>query len=115
MKLMSAAASKYSSPMLRPPTIATRPSAIQVLLCIRRLRLKKRSSSSTPRAIVPSRARVGLNRRTSTSGWLSSAASTDSLPCTFMSSSSSRTRTPRSAACSSSWWIMLPVKSACQM
>ena len=38
-KLVSVEASKYSSPMLRPPSTATRPSAIQALLCMRWLTL----------------------------------------------------------------------------
>ncbi|PPT90327.1 hypothetical protein XthCFBP4691_13005 [Xanthomonas theicola] len=49
VSLVSPDASKHA-PTLRPPTAAMRPSAIQALSCMRRLTLKKRGSSSTPRS-----------------------------------------------------------------
>ena len=49
MKLVSVAALKYSSPTLRPPTTAIRPSAIQALLCMRRFIATGRSSISLAR------------------------------------------------------------------
>ena len=54
--------------MLRPPTMATRPSAIQALWCMRRLTLQKRRIISSPRSNAPSRQRIGLKSRTSTFG-----------------------------------------------
>ena len=52
-----AAASKYSSPTLRPPTTATLPSAIQALLCMRRFIATGRSSISLARPLRPRTAR----------------------------------------------------------
>lgn len=80
MKLVSVAALKYSSPMLRPPTTAIRPSAIQALLCIRRFTLTIRNNISSARAMPPLRLRVGLNIRTSMFGCASGAARIELRP-----------------------------------
>ncbi len=114
-KLVSAAASKYSSPTLRPPTTASRLSAIQALLCMRRVKPTKRRPISSARRRPLARLRPGLNRRTSRLGCASMASRASSRPATFMSSSSRRTRTPRSAAAISSCCSRWPVRSPCQM
>ena len=54
-KLTSSLAPKYSLPRLRPPTIATRLSAIQVLLCMRRLMRSKLPSASSAKLTAPER------------------------------------------------------------
>ena len=100
-KFISSLAPKYSSPRLRPPTIAKRLSAIQVLLCMRRLmRLKLRAPSLT-RLSVPLRDANGLKTRTSMLGCADSAAKCSLLARASMSSTSRRTCTPRSADSSS--------------
>ncbi len=48
--------------MLRPPTMASRPSTIHALLCMRRLTLQKRTSISIPRRKTPSRHRIRIEQ-----------------------------------------------------
>ena len=114
-KFMASEASKYSSPTLRPPTMATRLSATQALLCMRRLKPTKRRPISMARRKPPARLRAGLNRRTSRLGCASMASSASSRPGEPMSSISRRTRTPRSAAAISSCSSRRPVRSWRQM
>ena len=98
---------KYSSPMLRPPVMATWPSAMNSLLCMRRCICSKEPGPSNSRVIgEPTRSGSGLNSRTSTPSCAASAASSGATSALCRSSSSRRTRTPRSdASCSarSSW------------
>lgn len=89
---------KYSSAMLRPPMIVTWLSTVKDLLCIRRLTRRKLQTASQKRAV---RLAKGLNTRISRLWCASRAASPPSRPDMNMSSTSTRTRTPRSAAWSS--------------
>jgi hypothetical protein len=73
-KFTSSLAPKYSSPTLRPPTIANRLSAIQLLLCMRRLMRPKLAIPSLMKARVPLREANGLNMRMSILGCAARAA-----------------------------------------
>ena len=97
-KFTSSSPPKYSSPRLRPPTTAMRLSAIHVLLCIRRFRRGNRPTISSTLVTAPERDSKGLNIRTWIRGWASRAAKPWFLARASMSSTRSRTRTPRSAA-----------------
>ena len=67
MKLASVLRMKYSSAMLRPPDTAKRLSAMNSLLCIRRLmRLNSCSEADDAAEDEPPRDGSGLNSRTST-------------------------------------------------
>ena len=72
--MTSSLAPKYSSPRLRPPTIAMRLSAIHDLLCIRWLMRLNLPTASSTKLTEPERDSKGLNIRTSIFGWASSAA-----------------------------------------
>ena len=67
------AASKYASPMLRPPMMANVASAIHALLCIRRVMTTRRGTSSNQRNRRLPLALLGLNSRSEMFGWLSNA------------------------------------------
>jgi hypothetical protein len=88
-------ASKYSSPMFRPPTIVIWLSAVIDLLCMRRL---TREKSEIIQSALADREEMGLKSRTSMFGCASSSSSVRSSGDAPTSSMSSRTRTPRSAA-----------------
>jgi hypothetical protein len=96
-KLTVSLAPKYSSARLRPPTIAIRLSAIQVLLCMRRLR-RSRSSSPPNKVPDPGAGARGLKMRTAMFRWTANAANMRKFLRASRPSISSRTVTPRSAA-----------------
>ncbi len=114
-KFTSSLALKYSSPILRPPASARRLSAIQVLLCMRRLMREKLRNPSAIKRNVPLREANGLKVRTWMLGWADSAAIASLFLRASTSSSSTRTFTPRSAASSNSLAKNMPVRSACQI
>ncbi len=69
MKLASVLRMKYSSAMLRPPDTEKRLSAMNSLLCIRRLmRLNSCADETMRLRTEPPREGSGLNSRTSTLG-----------------------------------------------
>jgi hypothetical protein len=77
MKFCASLSTKYSSAMLRPPTTAIAPSAMNSLLCMRWLsraissgEAAKRDSSPPPRP-----QQKGLNSRTCTLGTAANASS----------------------------------------
>ena len=115
-KWISSPASKYASPMLRPPMIACMPSTMYDLLCMRRFR-RRPSSRNWPIFENTDRLRTrnGLNRRTSMFGCASSASSRLSSESMSRSSSRMRTRTPRSAAARRRCATRRPVASLAKM
>ncbi|MDT4822350.1 hypothetical protein FQZ97_555480 [compost metagenome] len=99
MKLEPPSRRKYSLAMLRPPMTAIVLSTTNSLLCMRRCTRSKSRIDHAQR--VPKRERPagnGLNRRTSTFGCEAKLVNSGSAPAVYRSSTSSRTRTPRSAA-----------------
>ena len=81
---------------------------------MRRLMREKSVSADAKRDAVLPRVGKGLNSRTSALGKAARPSSSGSMPWVYMSSSSSRTRTPRCAALRSSRRIKRPVSSSCR-
>ncbi len=98
-KLLVGLRTKYSSPMLRPPVTAIALSATNILPCMRWLMRSMSTSDERMRVSVENRpAGKGLYSRSSMFRWRVRHSRLSSLADVFRSSTSTRTRTPRSAA-----------------